>query len=406
MGLSAGLAWNQHVRSEQAMDEKAQHALLETVHAFVEEEIKPVVREFEVEDKYPQGIVERMKELGLFGAIIPEEYGGLGLDVSAYARIIEDISRGWMSIAGIINSHLILAYDIYLSGTPEQRDRYLPDLCSGERRGGLSITESHAGSDVQAIRTEARRDGDHYVINGHKKWISNGIFGNTFLVAVKTDPLAEPAYKGISAFIVEKGGSGFEAFRRPEKLGYRGIDSAEFVFENFRVPADNLLGGEEGKGFRHIMKGLELGRINVAARGLGVARAAFEDAIAYAQQREAFGKPISQHQAIQLKLADMAVRIEAARLLVRNAAEKFDRGERCDLEAGMAKLFASEAGVDNSLEAMRIHGGNGYHKDYDVERYFRDAPLMAIGEGTNEIQRLLIARGLLKRHALNEGGQG
>jgi alkylation response protein AidB-like acyl-CoA dehydrogenase len=272
------------------MDEKAQHALLETVHAFVEEEIKPVVREFEVEDKYPQGIVERMKELGLFGAIIPEGYGGLGLDVSAYARIIEDISRGWMSIAGIINSHLILTYNIYLSGTQEQRDRFLPALCSGERRGGLSISEPHAGSDVQAIRTEARRDGDYYVVNGHKKWISNGIHGNTFLVATKTDPKSEPAHKGISAFVVDKDGPGFDAFHRPEKLGYRGIDSAEFVFKNFRVPAENLLGDTEGKGFQHIMKGLELGRINVAARGLGVARAAFEDAIAYAQQRETFGR--------------------------------------------------------------------------------------------------------------------
>ena len=387
------------------MDEKAPQALLGTVYEFVENEIKPIAREFEVEDKYPQEVVDRMKELGLFGVIVPEEYGGLGLDISAYAQIIEDISRGWMSIAGIINSHLILAYNIYLSGTTEQRDRFLPGLCSGERRGGLSITEPHAGSDVQAIRTEARRDGDHYVINGHKKWISNGIFGNTFLVAMKTDPTAEPAYKGISAFIVEKGGPGFEAFHRPEKLGYRGIDSAEFVLENFRVPAENLLGGEEGKGFQHIMKGLELGRINVAARGLGVARAAFEDAIAYAQKRETFGRPISEHQAIQLKLADMGVRIEAARLLIRNAAEKFDRGERCDIEAGMAKLFASEAGIENSLEAMRIYGGNGYHKDHDVERYFRDAPLMAIGEGTNEIQRLVIARGLLKQHALQEGGQ-
>lgn len=387
------------------MNEKTWQALLRTVHRFVEEEVKPVARELDAEDEYPRDIVQRMKEFGLFGAIIPEEYGGLGLNISAYARIIENISRGWMSIAGIINSHLILAYNIYLSGTPEQRERFLPDLCSGERRGGLSISEPHAGSDIQAIRTVARREGDHYVVNGDKKWISNGIFGNTFLVAMKTDQEAEPAYKGVSAFVVEKGGSGFEAFRRPEKLGYRGIDSADFRFENFGVPAENLLGGEEGRGFQHIMKGLELGRINVAARGLGVARAAFEDAIAYSQKRETFGKPICEHQTIQLKLADMGVRIEAARLLIRNAAEKFDRGERCDIEAGMAKLFASEAGVENSLEAMRIHGGNGYHKDYDVERYFRDAPLMAIGEGTNEIQRLVIAKGLLKQYALDEGGK-
>ena len=381
------------------MDTKARGTLLKTVYDFVEEEVRPVAREFDAEDKYPADLVEKMKEMGLFGAIIPEEYGGLGLDISSYTRIIEELSRGWMSVAGIINSHLILAYNIYRSGTLEQRERFLPDLCSGERRGGLSISEPHAGSDVQSIRTEARREGDHYVVNGHKKWISNGIFGNTFLVAVKTDPGARPAYKGVSAFVVEKGEPGFEASRLPEKLGYRGIDSAEFRFDGFRVPAANLLGGEEGKGFQHIMRGLELGRINVAARGLGIARAAFEDAIAYAQGRETFGKPISDHQAVQLKLADMGVRIEAARLLVKNAAEKFDRGERCDIEAGMAKLYASEAGVENSLEAMRIHGGNGYHKNYDVERYFRDAPLMAIGEGTNEIQRLVIAKGLLKEYA-------
>lgn len=386
------------------MDKQARDALLETIHEFVENEIKPIAREYDIEDKYPQDIVEQMKELGLFGAIIPREYGGLGLDISTYSQIIEELSRGWMSVAGIINSHLILAYNIYLSGTQEQRDRFLPKLCSGESRGGLSISEPDAGSDVQAIQTAARRSGEHYIVNGSKKWISNGIFGDTFLVATKTDPAAKPAHKGISAFIVEKGDPGFEANHRPEKLGYRGIDSAEFEFRDLRVPAKNLLGGEEGQGFRHIMRGLELGRINVAARGLGIARAAFEDAIAYAQRRESFGKPIAEHQAIQLKLADMGVRVEAGRLLVRHAAEKFDRGERCDLEAGMAKLYASEAGVENSLEAMRIHGGNGYHKDYDVERYFRDAPLMAIGEGTNEIQRLVIARNLLKQYSLSGKG--
>lgn len=383
------------------MAKQAGDDLISTVHDFVEEEIKPVVRELDAKDEYPQGIVERMKELGLFGAIIPREYGGLGLDVSTYAQVIEEISRGWMSVAGIINSHLILAYNIYISGTEEQRARFLPRLCSGESRGGLSISEPEAGSDVQSIKTVAYRDGDNYVVDGSKKWISNGIFGDVFLVAMKTDPGAEPAHRGISAFIVEKGGSGFQANMRPEKLGYRGIDSAEFEFDNFRIPAGNLLGGEEGQGFRHIMKGLELGRINVAARALGIARAAFEDAIAYAQERTTFGEPISQHQAIQLKLADMGVRIEASRLLIKNAAEKFDRGERCDLEAGMAKLYASEAGIENSLESMRVHGGNGYHKDYDVERYFRDAPLMAIGEGTNEIQRMVIARGLLQQYAVD-----
>jgi alkylation response protein AidB-like acyl-CoA dehydrogenase len=385
------------------VDTESRESLLQAVRDFVEGEVKPIAQEFDAEDKYPDDLVEQMKEMGLFGAIIPEEHGGLGLDISTYTQIIEELSRGWMSVAGIINSHLILSYNIYRSGTPEQRDRFLPALCTGERRGGLSISEPQAGSDVQAIRTEARREGDHYIVNGHKKWISNGIFGNTFLVAMKTNPAAKPAHRGISAFIVEKGGSGFEALLRPEKLGYRGIDSAEFRFEDFRVPAENLLGGEEGKGFQHIMRGLELGRINVAARGLGIARAAFADAITYAQKRETFGKPISEHQAVQLKLADMGLRIQAARLLIENAASKFDRGERCDLEAGMAKLYASEAGIENSLESMRIHGGNGFHKDYDVERYFRDAPLMAIGEGTNEIQRLVIARGLLKQYAVGEG---
>lgn len=388
------------------MDAQAQESLLRTVHEFVEEEIRPIAREFDAQDKYPADLVEKMKEMGLFGAIIPEEYGGIGMDISSYTQVIEELSRGWMSVAGIVNSHLILAYNIYRSGTSEQRERFLPSLCSGERRGGLSISEPHAGSDVQAIRTEARRHGDHYLVNGYKKWISNGINGNTFLVATKTDPAADPAHHGVSAFIVEKGEPGLEAVHRPEKLGYRGIDSAEFSFDDFRVPVANLLGGEEGKGFQQIMRGLELGRINVAARGLGIARAAFEDAIGYAQRRETFGKPISQHQTIQLKLADMGVRVEAARLLIRNAAEKFDLGERCDGEAGMAKLFASEAGVENSLEAMRIHGGNGYHKDYDVERYFRDAPLMAIGEGTNEIQRLVIAKDLLKEYAAGESRDG
>lgn len=384
---------------------QANQALMKTIHSFVEDEIKPVAGKYDVEDEYPQELVERMKELGLFGAIIPREYGGLGLDISTYAQIVEEISRGWMSVAGIINSHLILAYNIYVSGTEEQRRQFLPRLCAGESRGGLSISEPGAGSDVQAIQTTARRDGDHYVVTGSKKWISNGIFGDTFLVAMKTNPEAQPVHKGVSAFIVEKGGAGFQVNARPEKLGYRGIDSAEFEFENFRVPVSNLLGGEEGRGFRHLMKGLELGRINVAARALGVARAAFEDAIAYAQHRETFGKPISEYQAIQLKLADMGVRLEAAKLLIGKAAEKFDLGERCDLEAGMAKLYASEAGIENSLEAMRIHGGNGYHKDYDVERYYRDAPLMAIGEGTNEIQRLIIAKALLQRYSLNGGDE-
>jgi alkylation response protein AidB-like acyl-CoA dehydrogenase len=382
------------------MDEQSRRLILDTVRDFIAREVKPIAREYDHEDRYPDELVGHMKEMGLFGAIIPPEYGGVGLDVRTYAEIIEEISRVWMSVAGIINSHLIMAYAIYRYGTPAQRDRFLPVLCAGEKRGGLAITEPDAGSDVQAIRTTARRSGDRYVVDGTKMWITNGYFGNTFLLATKTDPAAVPGHRAISVFIIEKGAPGFTVSRRLEKLGYKGIDSCELVFEGFRVPADNLLGGVEGQGFKHLMGGLELGRINVAARGLGLARAAFEDSIAYAQTRRAFGQPIAAHQAIQFKLADMAVRVEAARLLVRQAAEKFDRGERCDLEAGMAKLYASEAGVENSLEAMRIHGGYGYSKEYDVERYYRDAPLMAIGEGTNEIQRLVIARGLLKKHAL------
>lgn len=388
------------------MDERRQRDVIEAVHELVETKIKPAAHALEAEDAYPHEIVERMQELGLFGAIIPQKYGGLGLDIPTYVQIIEDISRGWMSVAGIINSHLILAYSIYSFGTSEQRQHFLPRLCSGEWRGGLSITEPHAGSDVQAITTLARRDHNYYILNGRKRWISNGIEGNTFLVATKTDPEAAPPYRGISTFIVQKGESGFRVTRRIDKLGYRGIDSAEFAFEDLRVPARNLVGGDEGRGFHQLMRGLELGRINVAARGLGVARAAFEDAIVYAQQRIAFGKPISEHQAIQLKLADMGVRLQAAKLLIRHAAEKFNRNERCDLEAGIAKLYASEAAIDNSLEAIRIFGGNGYSKEYDVERYFRDAPLMAIGEGTNEIQRIVIAQHLLKQYtAGDEGGK-
>jgi alkylation response protein AidB-like acyl-CoA dehydrogenase len=283
-------------------------------------------------------------------------------------------------------------------GTEEQKRRFLPGLASGERRGGLALSEADAGTDVQRIRTTATRTSGGYLVNGAKMWITNARYGNTFVLAAKTDPKADPPYQGISAFVIEKGGAGFRVARDIDKLGYKGVETCEIVFENFFVPAENLIGGREGEGFKQIMTGLESERINVAARGLGLARAAFEDAIRYAQTRETFGKPICEHQTIQIKLADMATKLEAARLLVYSAAEKKDRGERCDLEAGMAKLFATESAQEIALEALRIHGGAGYSKDFDVERYYRDAPLLVIGGGTNELQRLIIARALVAKY--------
>jgi alkylation response protein AidB-like acyl-CoA dehydrogenase len=352
-------------------------------------------------DEYPLHLVEQMKRFGLFGAIIPEEYGGLGLDTTTYALIIEELCRGWMSLSGILNSHLIMAYMVATNGTPEQKACFLPMMATGEKRGGICITEPNAGSDVQAIQTRAVQDGDEYVVQGTKTLITNGRHGNTFALAVKTDPAAEPAHRGISVFIAEKG-PGFTVARDIPKLGYRGVDTCELLFDGYRVPRANLIGGEEGKGFYHLMSGLEVGRINVAARCVGVARAALEEAIRYAQHRETFGKPIAEHQAIQLKLANMATQVQAAHLLVLHAAEKKDRGERAELEAGMAKLFASEMCMQVTLDSMRIHGGYGYTKDLKVERYFRDAPLMIIGEGTNEIQQLVIARTLLNRYPFGD----
>ncbi len=376
-----------------------QEHLLSMIREFCEREIKPVARELEHRDEYPFEIVERMKELGLFGLLIPEEYGGVGVDMVTYALIIEEITRAWMSIAGIINSHMIMAYIVANYGTEEQKQRFLPKFATGEKRGGVALTEPNAGTDLQSIETTAVRDGDSYIVNGTKMFITNARYGNTFALLVKTDKNIEPRYKGISLFIAEKG-PGFNVVRDLDKLGYKGLRTCEIVFDNYRVPAANLVGGEEGKGFYHLLSAMEVGRINVAARGLGIARAAFEDAIVYAQQRVQFGKPICQYQAIQFKLAQMATKIEASRLLVLNAARKKDQGERADLEAGMAKLFATETGMECALEAMRIHGGYGYIKEFDVERYFRDAPLMCIGEGTNELQHIIIARQLLKKYAI------
>ncbi len=373
--------------------------ILDAVERFLERHVHPVASALEHADEYPHEIVERMKELGLFGCVIPAEYGGLGLKPSTYAKVIERMSWEWMSLSGIINSHLIMAWIVNRIGTPWQKQHYLPRFASGELRGGLALTEPDCGTDLQAIRTTARRDGDDYIINGTKTWISNGIYGSCFALLVKTDPGAEPRHKGTAMFLAEKG-PGFTVSRKLEKLGYKGIDSAELVFEDYRIPADRLIGGVEGMGLSHAIVGLELGRVNVAARGVGVAQRALDEAVRYAQQRKTFGKPIHEHQAIALKLADMATRTEAARLLVGKAAEALDRGERSDYEAGMAKLFATEAAVENSLESMRIHGGYGYSKEFVVERLYRDSPLLVIGEGTNELQRLLIAKRLIERNRI------
>ena len=374
---------------------ETQRAIVAAIRDFVHNEVMPVAARMEHDDEYPLDLVERMKELGLFGAVIPEEYGGQKLDVATYALITEEICRGWMSLTGILNSHLIMAYMVVMNGTAEQKKRFLPPMATGEKRGGVCITEPDAGSDVQAIRTRAVRDGDDYVINGVKTLITNGRYGNTFALVVKTDPDPQAGHRGISIFVAEKG-PGFTVARDIPKLGYKGLDTCELVFQDYRVPAANLIGGEEGEGFYQIMSGLELGRVNVAARCVGIARAALEQATRYAQQRETFGKPISEHQAIQAKLANMATQVQAAHLMVMHAAQKKDRAERADLEAGMAKLFASEMCMQVALDAMRIHGGYGYTQDLTVERHFRDAPLMLIGEGTNEIQQLIIARTLVK----------
>ena len=373
--------------------------IVEAIERWTERELRPVARRYDHADEYPEAIVEQMKELGLFGATILPEYGGLGLSASTYARVVMTIASVWMAPVGIFNSHLIMAACVQRHGTEAQKRRWLPKFASGELRGGIGLTEPNAGTDLQSIRTVARRDGEHYVVNGTKTWITNGVYGSCFGVLVKTDPEAQPRHKGMSMLLCEKG-DGFRAAKKIKKLGYKSIDSAELVFEDFRCPADNLVGGVEGQGFKHAVGGLELGRINVAARGCGIAMGALRDAVRYAQERQTFGKPIAQHQAIQLKLADMATRVEASKLLIEQAARKYDTGERCDLEAGMAKLFASEAGVENSLEAMRIFGGYSYSTDFDVERYYRDAPLMCIGEGTNEMQRVIIARQLIERNPI------
>jgi len=380
------------------MDEAFDREVVEAVRRFVEREVIPVASDLEHSDEYPHALVAKMKELGLFGATIPQAYGGLGLSFVSYARLMAELSRGWMSLAGVINSHLIMAYIIANHGSDEQKTRFLPAMAAGEKRGGLALTEPHAGSDVQSIRTTATRSGDNYVLSGTKMFITNALNGTMLAVAAKTDARAQPPYAGISMFAVEKNEQGPTVSRQLKKLGYKGLDTCEVLFEELSIPAGNLIGNREGEGFKQVMSALEVGRINVAARAVGVGQAAFDSAIRYAQQRTAFGKPIAQHQAVQLLLADMGTRLQAAKLLVDNAAQKKDAGERCDVEAGMAKLFASEACAKITLDAMRVLGGYGYMAEFPVERFYRDAPLMMIGEGTNEIQALVIARGLLARN--------
>ena len=371
--------------------------VLDAVDRFLDREVRPHVARLEHDDVWPEEIVAGMAALGLFGATIGPDHGGLGLPAITYARIVERVARVWMSLAGIFNSHLIAAAAVERFGTEAQRRALLPDMASGAKRGGLALTEPDCGTDLQAIRMRAVRDGDGYVLNGTKTWISNGLHGHVFAVLVKTDPAAEPVHRGMSLFLLEKG-PGFAAGRKFEKLGYKGIDSAELIFEGHRAGADRLIGGIEGKGLTHTLAALELGRVNVAARGVGVAQAALDEALRYSQIRRTFGKPICEHQAIQMKLADMATRTEAARLLTEAAARAYDRGGRTSLETSMAKLFASEAAVENSLEAMRVHGGYGYSKEFPVERLYRDAPLLVIGEGTSEVQRMVIARQLIERN--------
>ncbi|MGH2684027.1 MAG: acyl-CoA dehydrogenase family protein [Actinomycetota bacterium] len=370
--------------------------LVATVRSWVRAEVIPAAPELERADEFPAALVEQMKAFGLFGATIPEEHGGLDLDAGTYARLVEELAYGWMTLSGIVNTHTIGANLIKRFGTDEQRARWLPRMATGDLRGAFSLSEPDAGSDASALRCKATPDGDSYVLDGTKTWVTNG--ERASLVA-----LAARAPEGITCFIVEKEPQrrfeGITVSRHIGKLGYKGTETVEMSYDGHRVPAANVLGGEEGlgRGMHFILSALELGRINVAARAVGVARAALDAALAYAQQRETFGVPIARHQAIQFKLADMATKVEASRLLVKSAAERFDAGERADVEAGMAKLFASETALEVATEAMRIHGGVGYTTEMNVERFYRDAPLMIIGEGTNEIQRMVIARGLLRR---------
>ena len=374
-------------------------AVVALVREFVDRDVRPVVREMEHANVYPEAAIETMKELGVYGLAVPEPWGDGSVSTACYALVTEELARGWMSLAGAMGGHTVVAKLILEFGTDEQRDRYLPRMATGEIRATMALTEPGGGSDLQAMRTRARRDGDEYVVDGAKTWISNARRSQLVALLCRTDPDAEPAHRGISILLVEHG-PGFTVSRDLPKLGYKGVEACELSFDGFRTPASSLLGVEEGRGFAQMMRGLEVGRIQVASRAVGVGRAALEDALRYAQEREAFGKPIWRHQSIGNYLADMATKLSAARLLVLHAARCYDSGARADLEAGMAKLFASEAAMEICLDAVRIHGGYGYSTEYDVERYFRDAPLMIVGEGTNEMQRNVIARQLVQRNSV------
>ncbi|MBE1582120.1 acyl-CoA dehydrogenase family protein [Nonomuraea angiospora] len=377
-----------------------EQAVVDTVRDFVEREVRPVARDLEHANAYPDKLIEQMKRLGIFGLAVPEPWGEAPVSMPCYALVTAELARGWMSLAGAMGGHTVVAKLILAFGTHEQKDHYLPRMATGEIRATMALTEPGGGSDLQAMTTAARRDGDAYVVNGAKTWITNARRSQLIALMCKTDPSARPRHKGISILLVEHG-PGLTVSRDLPKLGYKGVESCELVFEDFRAPRAALLGAEEGRGFAQMMKGLEVGRIQVAARALGVGRAAFDDALRYAQERESFGKPIWKHQAVGNHLADMATDLTAARQLILYAAERYESGMRCDMEAGMAKLFASEAAMRAALNAVRIHGGYGYSTEFDVERYFRDAPLMIVGEGTNEIQRNVIAVQLVKRGGLD-----
>jgi butyryl-CoA dehydrogenase len=373
--------------------------LVETVRAFIDRDVKPTVRDVEHANTYPEAWIEQMKQIGIYGLAIPEEYGGSPVSMPCYVEVTQELSRGWMSLAGAMGGHTVVAKLLGLFGTEEQKQTYLPRMATGELRATMALTEPGGGSDLQNMSTPARRDGTDLVINGSKTWISNARRSGLIALLCKTDPTAEPRHKGISVVLAEHG-PGLTVSRDLPKLGYKGVESCELTFDGYRTPASSILGGEPGKGFGQMMKGLETGRIQVASRALGVATAALEDALRYAQDRESFGVPIWKHQSVGNYLADMATKLTAARQLTRYAAERYDSGERCDMEAGMAKLFASEIAMEIALSAVRIHGGYGYSTEYDVERYFRDAPLMIVGEGTNEIQRNVIAAQLVARGGL------
>ena len=368
--------------------------ILSSIDKFLEKDVKPYVKEFESEDKYPQDIADKMAELGLFGATISEDYGGLGLSAVTYSKIVENVSSVWMSVSGIFNSHLIMCAAVEKFGTDEMKNFYLPKFATGELRGGIALTEPDCGTDLQSIKTKATKDNTKYKINGTKTWITNSVQGDVLAVLVKTNNEISPPHKGMSLLLVHKD-QGYIP-RKLKKLGYRGIDTGEVQFNEVEIPLENLIGTEEGRGLQQILSGLELGRINVAARGVGLAKAALDDSIEYSKIRKTFGKPISNHQSIQIKLAEMATRLEASRLLTEQAAIAYDSGQRSDLQAGMAKLYATETALFNSTEAMRIHGGFGYSPEYNIERYYRDAPLLAIGEGTNELQKIIIAKQLVE----------